>query len=376
MNATDPSDLSRSADPTPSSALRGCCRVLVAAILAERVEGEPAARLVPSSMRPVATRHKLAPRRLGVGHAPPLRWTVDGPRLEIADRVTSGSVEVALFDSGACVLGWNVPFESTAEELVGLAAATYEHRRLLEASRALLEQLARHLEPALVRPADVASGELEDYVLFELAEPDSGAVRGLLADPPTLARVLRAERGPLSEEEVADATMRPAAYTPGEGVYVDWLGALLVGEDTSDERFVLEAATVELLHLRHLEAQLMSDLRDAESVLAARRRPIGWLAMGRPDLGRVARRQVRDATTHEGVDNALGLLGDDYLARVYRRAAERFHLADWDNSIQRKLAVLDGIYGKLTDAAAQRRSELLEWVIILLIALEIVLFLG
>ena len=42
-------------------------------------------------------------------------------------------------------------------------------------------------------------------------------------------------------------------------------------------------------------------------------------------------------------------------------------------SISRKLQTLDGIYGKMADRAASLRMELLEWIIILLIAVSIAL---
>jgi uncharacterized Rmd1/YagE family protein len=72
------------------------------------------------------------------------------------------------------------------------------------------------------------------------------------------------------------------------------------------------------------------------------------------------------------VNNALKLLGDQYLARVYRLASQRFHLSEWDASILRKLQTLESIYEKVSDQAASYRMEILEWIIILLIAFEIV----
>jgi hypothetical protein len=46
------------------------------------------------------------------------------------------------------------------------------------------------------------------------------------------------------------------------------------------------------------------------------------------DLHRVAQMQVDSAMLFEGVNNALKLLGDQYLARVYRLASQRFHLEE------------------------------------------------
>jgi hypothetical protein len=92
-----------------------------------------------------------------------------------------------------------------------------------------------------------------------------------------------------------------------------------------------------------------------------------------PDLRRVGAMQVESAILFEGVNNALKLLGDQYLARVYRLVSGRFHLAEWDASILRKLETLESIYQKLADSSTSRRMEVLEWIIILLIALSIIL---
>jgi uncharacterized Rmd1/YagE family protein len=47
---------------------------------------------------------------------------------------------------------------------------------------------------------------------------------------------------------------------------------------------------------------------------------------------------------------------------------KRFHLDEWDTSILRKLQTLESIYEKISNQATNRRMEILEWVIIILIA--------
>ena len=71
------------------------------------------------------------------------------------------------------------------------------------------------------------------------------------------------------------------------------------------------------------------------------------------------------------MNNALKLLGDQFLARVYRLASQRLHIPDWDASILRKLQTVESLYSKLSDFQNTRRLELLEWIIILLIAISI-----
>jgi uncharacterized Rmd1/YagE family protein len=55
------------------------------------------------------------------------------------------------------------------------------------------------------------------------------------------------------------------------------------------------------------------------------------------------------------------------------RFCSKASTTEWDSSIIRKLQTLESIYEKIADQAATRRLEILEWVIILLIAFSILL---
>src|SRR5256884_9234577 len=92
------------------------------------------------------------------------------------------------------------------------------------------------------------------------------------------------------------------------------------------------------------------------------------LGQHRPELRRPARLQLDGAILFEQVTNALKLVGDQYLARVYSLASRRFHLGEWDASITRKLQTIDSIYAKMADRTAGRRMEILEWILNVLIA--------
>jgi hypothetical protein len=98
------------------------------------------------------------------------------------------------------------------------------------------------------------------------------------------------------------------------------------------------------------------------------RRPLG------SELRRLAELQADAATLFDAVGNSFKLVGDPYLARLYRIASRQLHLEEWDTSIRRRLATAESIYSKITDYHTTRRMEILEWIVILLIALEIVLF--
>jgi hypothetical protein len=134
---------------------------------------------------------------------------------------------------------------------------------------------------------------------------------------------------------------------------------------------VLEFANVELLEMRILDEQLDTALDKGYEALTRTPRLVPLPGVHDQDTTYIAQLQVDGALLFERVTNTLKLLGDQYLARVYRLAAQRFHLEDWDASILRKLDTLESLYDKMSNRATTRRMEVLEWIIIVLIALSI-----
>jgi hypothetical protein len=254
-----------------------------------------------------------------------------------------------------------------------LADALYENQALLDDSRRRVEQLLERIRTAVdrARIADV----VEDYAIYQIETLDpSVSVDDLLRSHRVqLAQILRAETEPLSGQEIDDAISHRLSYNPNETAIVDWNAAILFQSDSEDVRAVLEYANVELLELRQLDDQLDHVLdRSYEAMGRGEWRQRFRLVPGR-ELRRIARMQMDSAMLFEGVNNALKLIGDQYLARLYTMAAARMHLQEWDDSILRKLQTAESIYQKLSDQAGIRRMEALEWIIILLITFEVVM---
>ena len=340
-----------------------CCALFVFDVAREIHLDRAERRLSPAPRAPF--RHKQHQPPDVSGQVVPLRVIAAEPPLVVARRATAPSVEVSLYGFGALCATWSLPVEADLEELVELAGELYGNAELLERSRGIARDVLAALGDAAERPNLAPS--VEDYVIWELEADDAAGLEE--SERHALARLLRAEREPLAPEEIEGALAIRTAYAPGEACYVDWNAALLIGRDMADEHLVLELATVELLELRYLEGQLARGVDRAFEILSQPR----WRALSprSRELQHIALLQADDAVLHEGIDNALKLLGDDYLARLYRLATQRFHFDEWDALIERKLEVLDSIYGKLADLAARRRAEVLEWIIIVLIAADI-----
>ncbi|MET0286154.1 MAG: hypothetical protein ABW352_16855 [Polyangiales bacterium] len=300
------------------------------------------------------------------------RVAQSGFPVEVGKFRSDGPVEVVLWEFGAATFAYEIPLDCEYEDLVGLSDLLWDNQDLLKDARKRAASLLNTIEAAVDKP--LLGTRMEDYVAFELQLPDKEPVSQLWgAHAAVSASILRAEPTKLSEQEIADALDKRCAYVEDEVVLIDWFAALLVGDDMEDELLVLELTIAELLELRNLDEQLDRGVDEAYTVLTRKR---GWLASfstRAQDLGHVSQLQADAAVLFEGVDNALKLLGDQYLARLYRVASERFHLPQWDAAIERKLRVLDGIYEKLSSRANSNRFEMLEIVIIVLIAISTVM---
>ncbi len=74
----------------------------------------------------------------------------------------------------------------------------------------------------------------------------------------------------------------------------------------------------------------------------------------------------------ERLENAVKIVGDLYLARVYQGAVRRFRLPAWQETVLRKQRLVAEVNDLIGDAADTSRAEWLEIAIIALIAYEIV----
>jgi hypothetical protein len=352
---------------------KGACFPLFAYEVAYAIDLDAAERrVVAGTERQTVKSKRRAPAFFEYRPAP-LRVTRDAEALVVAGYRGTPLVEVVLYDFGAVSLSYAIPIEGPLAGLPALANELWGNERLLADSRRHVEQLVQSLGDAAVRPG--IADFVEDYSIFQIeafATPREAA--SLWTDhAQTVAQILRAEARVLSQQEVSDATALRLSFGPNDATIIDTDAALVFDPEGDDVRAVMEFANTQLLEMRFLDQRLDDALERAYETLG--RRPLRLAALGQwgKDLRRLARLQLDSAILFEQVTNALKLVGDQYLARVYAFASSRFHLAQWDASITRKLQTIDGIYAKMADRAASRRMELLEWIIIVLIALSIVL---
>jgi hypothetical protein len=305
----------------------------------------------------------------------PIRLALDPVPLELAELGAVKAVaEATLFDVGAVSVALHVPFALAPAGLTHLAGFLADATPVIRAARLATEPLFQRLLPAIQDP--LWSDLSEEYFVFQVP-PDSGLPLPselLQAHGSWLAGLLSLEASALSPEASVEALRLHLSYNPQDLFIADWAAALLIDQDCDETLQAIEFANLQLLEYRHIDQRLDDALATAYRIIhgEARARLPFWQTHSRP-LRFLGELKVEATGLFERTGNVLKLVGDQYLARIYQILDTRFHLNDWEHSIQRKLDVLEGIYQVLSDQAATFRAEFLEWTVIVLITLEIAL---
>jgi hypothetical protein len=350
----------------------GVCYAFFAYEAAFSINLNEAERRVSETTQRETIKHKRRAPRYFEYQPPPLRVSQDMAPFPLGKYRGRENVDVVLYDFGAVSVVYSIPIQGPFSDLLGLSEELYDNEALLTDSRNRVENILGVIGDAAAKHA--IADPVEDYLVFQIESlgPPLNPRELVSRYPQEIAQILRAERQPLSDQEVEDALSSKISFGLDDVVIVDWNASLMLDREGDDIRAVLEFANVELLELRYLDQKLDRALDQAYEALSKRAwslpRIVGSYSS---DLRRVAELQVDSAILFEGVNNTLKLLGDQYLARLYRLVSTRFHLQEWDASIIRKLETLESIYEKIADQAANRRMEVLEWVIIILIAVSI-----
>lgn len=308
----------------------------------------------------------------------PVRFALPPVPLELRE---IGAVAVpagaTVFDFGGISVALHVPFRLDAASLTRLAGALAEPADLVRAVRAAVEPIYQQLLPGIAAP--LWSNLSEEYFVFQLppTAPMPSPQALLQNHAGWLAGLVCLEPEPLSDEGIAEALRLHLSYSPDDLFLADWAAAFLLDSDCEETLLAIEFANLQLLEYRHIDQRL-------DDVVAIADRLIHGLTRSRLPFWRTYSHQLRllgelkvEANgLFERTGNVLKLVGDQYLARLYRLLARRFHLKEWEQSIQRKLEVLEGTYQVVSDQAESFRAEFLEWTVIVLIAVEIGLALA
>lgn len=284
------------------------------------------------------------------------------------------STRLKFYDYGVVSLRLSFHVAGTWDDLTTLTDRARSDERIMRFAESTVTRICDEYGHAL---DERHTALIEDYVIIEI-ERFGQAVNAatlLTEHSGALAGLLLGERKPLSATETDEALRMRFSYHEDDLTIVQWDTAFVYDRRESARAIedILEFANSQLLELRTYDALL-----DRELDVIYKMQPAG------PPRSLRGRHEAEQAETlrylivdvlelTDRSSNALKVVGDAFYARIYRSAARRLGLADWQRQIDTKLASVGEMYRFFSDQARSRRDEFLEVTIVVLVAVEVVI---
>ncbi len=307
-------------------------------------------------------------------HNPPLFASLGQRTIVVGDQPRQARLSAQLFDFGVCSLRLTVeaPDAASWEAYTRFGSAVDKSADVAATFDTELAALLDRIRAAVERP--LVAPVTEDYIVFRVDTLESDDGHAAPTDDQLVA-LLVGETRPLAASARQDLLANRFSFYADDLAILTWDNALVVEPRAADEdvEFVLEFANAQLLELRVYDAELDAELPALYGRIAARRqrwRPITRTI--RPLLAELQTRVTEITEVVERVDNAFKVTDDVYLARVYGAALELFRERAWRRGIDRKLQIFRDTYTMLNAEAQVVRAELLEIIVVLLIAAELI----
>src|SRR5262245_29747572 len=356
-----------------ASLLRGTLHIFVAFDWGYQIHLEHARRPLPAESQDLARR---PPTPSSIAYRPaPLSYPLPTLRLNLAELgAVQAAAETIVFDFGGASVSLKIPFQLTPPAIARLAGALADPQPLVDAAQNASRELFTELQPAIQQAAWSPLGE--EYFVFQLppAEQFPPSPELIEEHASWLVGLARLECQELSPTEIDSALQSRISYSPSDMLLAAWSASVLIDRDCEETLQAIEFANMQLLEYRFIDNLLDDRLAAAYSTI--HRTLQSWLPFWRTHarpLRRLGELRIEANALFERASSALKLVGDPYLARVYRLIAERFHLAEWEKNVREALDVVEGAYQVVSDQSGAFRVEFLEVIVIVLIAIEILM---
>ncbi len=303
----------------------------------------------------------------------PITLTLGETPITIGSDTVMAETSAKIWDYGVLSIVFQIPIAPGTrwQELQVKAAAIEVHHEIDQLARKRATQLSETIHKSLQKPGEWA--RFEDYVIYFLEQVDGVETGQDLLDKADVTALIFAESdGNLAKINRDSLLEYVYQYKENDMVIIDWNSALVLEPSGQKEiPDVLEFALTHLLEMRYYDDLIDVRLSVLYDMIEARRKKFGRYPFWK--LSHEANSRYIEFSEFIGrVENSLKVVGDFYLARIFRSAIRRFRVGDWQQSISRKMGILAQVSELLQGEVNTQRSLLLELVIIGLIAFEII----
>jgi hypothetical protein len=213
----------------------------------------------------------------------------------------------------------------------------------------------------------------EEYIFFCIKDYDGTIDSYISGYKEYIAAMLKEETIKLASQEIDDTLDTNIRYGLQDIAIVDWDGAFLVDStgEFKETIAVLELANIQLLNFRILDRRLTEKIDQLKRQIV----PLEISSFLRlsPFMKDVIKIRSQSVLELEDIESALRLYGDWYTGKLYDLASKKFHLGTWRSQVKAKLEALEDLYEMIVNITTERYNLVLEFLIFVLIMLEIIL---
>lgn len=306
---------------------------------------------------------------------PPISFQLKGFKKNIVDNTFDVNANCKIYDYGVISISLEILIKNVA--ITDLEILAEE----LEKDENISLECKKQLEYVISILKDTFSGFSisnfeEDYTIFyiESLQPDQSIDE--LINKYDVSRLLLYETNPLSPTIKDELISSRFSYYVNDGVILNWDNALIIEPSGSmDIPDILEFANSQLLELRYYDSIVDKELNQIYDSISAK----GALSIWKiKDYERFAARIMKTITElteiTEKIDSSLKVTQDVYYAKIYRAILRLLMVKDWEMAIKKKLDIATNVCDMLYREISNKRLEILEFVIVILIAVDILIW--
>ncbi len=330
--------------------------------------------ILNNSSSPLRFKLKKDSRAMIIKDAP-VHVSLGGWQYNIFDEIYDVEIIARIWQFGvvSIIFNVNLPANIQWSRLQTLSTFFDSDTNLHKIAEEKTNILCSQIFAAIKNPT--SSTIFEDYVVYFIEKAD-----GLAEDATRVFNhvdvysLLLAER----KENLSDGIKKIIndgifQYERSDLAVIDWNSALLIEPSGSfDVADTIEFALCQLLEMRYYDDILDERLKSLYNSLDEKKRPGIFSNRFSKISEEAAQKYLEISELVESAENSLKVVGDFYLANIFRAASNRFRFKDWQSSVDNKLNNLAEVSKLLHSEVNEKRALILESIIVILIALEMI----
>ncbi len=277
-----------------------------------------------------------------------------------------------LHNFGVVSLAYKIPFSESLEDLRAHINAIEDEFR--EQSVVDAGSIFKRIKSEIKQPKFFHLRK--SYVLIQIDPEQSVDIVKLKEEHgSTIASILRFETESLSEYQKNEILESAIGYYRGDLIIIDTEAAFIYDEEYEEILDLFEFANMQQLELQYFDRVLDQQLNVVYEREIKKLPLLSYLpfigALKSDPVGDLGKLKVDISVITERLENSIKLAGEAYYSELYSLLVEKLDIANWKESINRKLDIIIDVRTVYENKVDALREDLLSVLIIILIFIEV-----